>query len=132
MSFFLCGCETWTLIANSGKRIRAFETKCLRKLLRISYLELKTNDWVRSKICFIVGPQEEPLLATLKTRKLARFRHVTRHDSLSNTLLQGGEWETLWLAEGMLDGQHQRVDIPARATAAHKGLLQNGLEEDLN
>ena len=28
------------------KKIKAFETNCLRKLLRISYLEHKTNDWV--------------------------------------------------------------------------------------
>ena len=32
------------------KRIQAFETKCMRKLLHISYLEHKTNDWVRSMI----------------------------------------------------------------------------------
>ena len=43
------GCETWTLHAGSEKRIQVFETKCLRKLLRICYLEHKTNDWVRSK-----------------------------------------------------------------------------------
>ena len=34
-----------------------------------------------------------------------------------------GGWATPWSAEGMLDGQHQRVDIPAHA--------QKGLEEDL-
>ena len=39
------------------KKIQAFETKCLRRLLRISYLERKTNDWVRSKVNFLVGPQ---------------------------------------------------------------------------
>ena len=32
------------------EKIQAFEAKYLRKLLRISYLEHKTNDWVRSKI----------------------------------------------------------------------------------
>ena len=32
------GCETWTLHAGSEKRIQVFETKCLRKLLSISYL----------------------------------------------------------------------------------------------
>ena len=38
-------------------RIQAFETKCLRKVLRISYLEHKINNWVRSEIIFLVGPQ---------------------------------------------------------------------------
>ena len=51
------------------KRIQAFETKCLRKFLRSSYLEHKTNDWVRSKTKFPVGPQE-PLLATVKRPKI--------------------------------------------------------------
>ena len=37
------------------------------------------------------------------------------------------------VAEEMLDGQHQRVDIPAHARTAHKGLLQTDLKtgEDL-
>ena len=81
-------CKTWTLLADSEKRIQTFETKCLRKLLCISYLEHKTNDWVWSKINFPVGPQK-PLLATVKRRKLAWFGHVTRHDSLSKIILQG-------------------------------------------
>ena len=81
-------CKTWTPLADSEKRIQTFETKCLRKLLCISYLEHKTNDWVRSKINFPVGPQKPPL-ATVKRRKLAWFGHVTRHDSLSKTILQG-------------------------------------------
>ena len=46
---------------------------------------VKTNDWVRSKINFPVGPQE-PLLATVKTQKLAQFRHVTCHNSSKNIL----------------------------------------------
>ena len=60
--------------------------------------------------------------------------HVTRHDSLSKTILQGTlerGWVVPWLAEEMLDGEHQRVDIPARVRTAHKGLLLKRLEEDL-
>ena len=40
-SILLYGCETWTLLADSGKRIQALETKCRRTLLRISYLSTK-------------------------------------------------------------------------------------------
>ena len=43
-SILLDGCETWTLLADPEKRIQAFENKCMRKLLRISYSEHKTND----------------------------------------------------------------------------------------
>ena len=56
-SILLYGCETWTLLAYSEKRIQAFKTKCLRKLLRISYLDHKTTDWVLSKIKSLAGPQ---------------------------------------------------------------------------
>ena len=35
------------------------------------------------------------------------------------------------VTEEMLDGQRQRVDIPAHARTADKGLLQESLEEDL-
>ena len=44
--------------------------------------------WVRSKINFLVSPHE-PSPASVKRRKLAWFGHVTLHDSLSETVLQG-------------------------------------------
>ena len=70
------------------KRIQAFETTCQRKLLLISDLEHKTNDWVQSNISFHVGIQEL-LLATVMRQKLAWFEHVMHHNSLSKTILQG-------------------------------------------
>ena len=88
ISILLYGCESWTLLAETEKRIQAFETKCLRKLLHISYLDHKTNEYVWSKVKSLVGPQE-PLLATIKRRKLAWFGHTTRHDSLCKTVMQG-------------------------------------------
>ena len=36
----------------------------------------------------LLGPQES-LLATIKRLQLVWFGHVTRHDSLSKTILQG-------------------------------------------
>ena len=41
----------------------------MRKLLRICYLEHKTNDWVPSKISFLAGPQE-PVMVTARDRNL--------------------------------------------------------------
>ena len=78
----------WTLLADSEKGIQALKTDYLRKLLCISYLEHKTTDWVRSKINFFAGSQA-PLLATVKRWKLVWFWHITRHESLSKTILQG-------------------------------------------
>ena len=87
-SILLYGCESWTMLADSEKKIQSFEMKCMRKLLNISYRDHKTNDFVRMKINNLVGPQE-PLLATVKRRKLVWFGHVTRHDSISKTIMQG-------------------------------------------
>ena len=42
-----------------------------------------------------------------------------------------GGWATPWSAEEVLDGQHDRLDIPAYARAAHVGLQQESLEENL-
>ena len=63
--------------------------KCQRKLLSISYLEHKTNDWVRSKSNFLVGPQEPPLATIKETETCIVWGYATRHDSPSKTILHG-------------------------------------------
>ena len=72
--------------------------------MRISYLEHKTDNWVRSKINSLVAPQEPPL-ATAKRWKLARIGHVARHDSFSKTNHPAGHlggWAMPWAAEEQL------------------------------
>ena len=88
LSILLYGCESWTLTAELEKRIQAFENKCHRKLLKISYKEHKTNEYVRNEMKKRVGSQE-PLLSTIKRRKLMWFGHTARHDTLAKTILQG-------------------------------------------
>ncbi len=56
VSVLLYGCEAWTLLAEDERRIQAFEFKCLRKLMDITYLERKTNDYVRDRFTSMVGP----------------------------------------------------------------------------
>ena len=49
-----------------------------------------TNYWVRSKINFLwIHIHRNHLLETVKWRTIAWFGHVTRHDSLSKTILHG-------------------------------------------
>ena len=67
--------------------IQAFETKAPEKAFPHLLLGHKTNDWVRSKIRFLEGPQEI-LLATVKRRKLEWFRYVIRHNILFKTIFQ--------------------------------------------
>ena len=68
--------------------IEAFKQKCYRILLHISYRDHKTNDYVRQQITTQAGNQE-PLLATIRRRKLCCFGHTCRHQSLSKTICQG-------------------------------------------
>ena len=53
-----------------------------------SYRDRKTNDYVRQKIEELGGKQER-LLQAVKRRKLQWYGHITRHDSLAKTILQG-------------------------------------------
>ena len=88
LSIALYGCESWTLSAELEKRIESFEMKCLRRLLGTSWQEKKTNEFVTATIKQKVGKQEE-LITTVKRRKMAWFGHVTRHQNMSKTILQG-------------------------------------------
>ena len=89
LSILLYGCESWTLTATMSKKIESFETKAFRRLLRISWVEHRTNLDVIRCIEDLAGPQE-PLLSVVKRRKLGWFGHISRRDgSLAKTIMQG-------------------------------------------
>ena len=88
LSTLLYGCESWTLTAETTRRVQTFETKCFRRMLGISWAEHKTNEYVRAQVTLLDGPHE-PLLAIIKRRKLTWFGHVSRHNTLPKTILQG-------------------------------------------
>ena len=50
ISIFLYACESWFLTPESEKRTRAFEMRCYRNLLNISYKDHVTNEDIRRKI----------------------------------------------------------------------------------
>ena len=49
ISIFLYACESWTLTAELEKRTQAFEMRCYRRLLNISYKDHVTNEEVRRR-----------------------------------------------------------------------------------
>ena len=106
--------------------------RCASPLLHISYLEHTTNDWVQSKINFLVDPQE-PLLATIKRRKLAWFEHNTCHDSLSKPIFQGtleGRRRRGWLRKYWIDNIKRRASLPMPELLT-RAFWRTDLEEDL-
>ena len=62
---------------------------------------------------------------------MVRACHTPRQPFPNHPSGYFGRWATPWSAEEMLDGQHQRVDIPVLAKTAHNDLLQKRLEQDL-
>ena len=46
LSILLYICGSWTLTADLERRIQAFENKCYRRMLDMSYREHKTNEYV--------------------------------------------------------------------------------------
>ena len=86
ISIFLYACESWT--AELEKRTQAFEMRCYRRLLNISYKDHVTNEEVRRKFQAAIGEYDE-LLTLVKKRKLRWFGHVSRSSGLAKTILQG-------------------------------------------
>ena len=64
------------------------ETRCYRKILRISYKDRVTNEEVRAKIQQAIGPHED-LLTILKRYKLQLYGYLSRSSGLAKTICQG-------------------------------------------
>ena len=88
ISIFLYACESWTLTLELEKRTQAFEMRCYRRLLNISYKDHVTNEEVRRKIQAAIGEYDE-LLNLVKKRKLRWFGHVSRFSGLAKSIIQG-------------------------------------------
>ena len=46
----LYGAEPWTMRKHERRKIDAFELRCLRRVLRVSWMERKTNIWIIDNI----------------------------------------------------------------------------------
>ena len=61
------------------KKLKAFEPWCYRRLLRVSWTERKTNEWVLQKMGMA---NDKRLLATIIKRKMAFAGHILRGNSI--------------------------------------------------
>ena len=109
ISIFLYACESWTLTAELEKRTQAFEMRCYRRLLNISYKDNVTNKDVRRKIQAAIGEYNE-LLTLDKKQKLRWFGHVSRSSSLAKTILHSERKKKKRQTEEEIGRQYQRVD----------------------
>ena len=103
ISIFLYACESWTLTAELEKRTQAFEMRCYRSLLNISYKDHVTNEEVRREIQAAIGEYDE-LLTLVKKRKLRWFGHVSSSSGDSDSKKKKRQ------TEEEVGKQYQRVD----------------------
>ena len=68
--------------------MQAFEMRCYRRLLNISYKDHVTNVGVRKKIQVTIE-EYDALFTLVKQWKLRWFGHVSRSSGLAKTILQG-------------------------------------------
>ena len=74
-SVALYACETWTIKKQEEKMINAFEMWLWRRILRVSWTERRTNEWVREK----VGVSEQlGMLREVRRRKIRKYSHWKR------------------------------------------------------
>ena len=74
------GCESWTLKKDDEKRISAFEMKCLRQVLRVSWTAKRTNEWVLE-----TAGVSRSLLVSVKEMKQIYYGHILRKKGGINT-----------------------------------------------
>ena len=71
----LYACESWTLHSITEKKISAFEIKCYRKILNVSYKEHRTNDCIAKEIVERTGNHETLLLVVMQRSRHPSSRH---------------------------------------------------------
>ncbi|KAI8499222.1 hypothetical protein Bbelb_229860 [Branchiostoma belcheri] len=89
LSTLLYGCETWHLKLSQERRLDAFDSKCLRKILGIRWDDFISNDNIR------LQTKQQPVSSTICKRRLSWLGHAVRLPPvrLANQVLQ-------WFPEG--------------------------------
>ena len=72
------GCVSWAIKQYDARYITAFEHKCYRKILRVTWTQRRTNADMRNEL----EVPEGLLLNIVYRRKLKFFCHIKGHDSL--------------------------------------------------
>ena len=83
-STLLYGCECWTITKDNENKLEAAEMWFLRRLLRISWKEKKSNEVVLKEAG--VG---RSLIRTIRKRQMQFLGHLNRHKGLEHLALTG-------------------------------------------
>ena len=114
------GFESWTFTETDGKRIDSFEIWRYRRLLRVSWTDKRTNQWVLGKIgtSFL-------LWKNMILRMMRFFGHIIRKGGMERCIIEGkvegkrriGRPLTSWASDvvrlvggSLAEAVHQAVD----------------------
>ena len=81
------------------RRIQAFEFRCLRRVLKVPYIEHRTNISIREEITSIIG-LHDPLLTIVKKRKMQFYGHTKIEQATLRRLSCRGQWMASGEEEG--------------------------------
>ena len=94
------GCETWTVIKDDSRRLAALETKLLRRIAGITYVDRVSNAGL------LKGPQYNTTI--LKRARVQQFRWLGHVQWMSNYQLHEIAFKSL------INGSHPRGRPPKR------------------
>ena len=81
----LYGSETWVVRTRERKKIDAFELWCWRRLLRVSWVDKRSNTWILNK-----NKLDYTLESQVLTHSLKYFGHTIRKDgSMEKDIMLG-------------------------------------------
>ena len=83
-SILLYGCESWTISNELKKKLEAAEMWFIRRMLKISWTEKKTNDAVLEE-----ARLRRSLMKTIRKRQMQFLGHLYRHKGLEHLALTG-------------------------------------------
>ena len=83
-STLLYGCETWTVSKEMEKRLEAMEMWCWRRMLKISWVQRRSN----LSVLETIGGRRE-LMAVVRKRQMKFLGHIIRADGLENLAVTG-------------------------------------------
>ena len=78
------GAETWTMTKHERRKIDAFELWCLRRVLRVSWMERKTHIWIIENI-----KPEWTLESRVPKAALSYFGYVLRAGGMEDDVMLG-------------------------------------------
>ena len=79
----MCASETWIINVADMKKLEAFEMWCIRKMLRVSYTEHRTNEEVMRAANHKRSMKEEII-----KRKARYLGHILRKNGIQRQLME--------------------------------------------